>query len=183
MTRRFRPGMNAPSSWSPEQAARFEAWVEGEEGRDSKPSLPRNPAAALRDFVAPIAKELGLEVDEEAFEEAIRYCDEVEPPPDIFDRIEKSIDEDLAARTPITTSLRERPLGMDPVPDPPADMLDAINGARREVFGRSALPRFNRYSIPAKVDPKAVDCPYCVKRPRNLSAHCRAVHPDKPEAR
>lgn len=53
----------------------------------------------------------------------------------------------------------------------------------RERFGQSALPRFNPYSIPPAVDPKAVDCPYCVKRPRNLQAHCRAVHPDRPEAR
>jgi hypothetical protein len=52
-----------------------------------------------------------------------------------------------------------------------------------ERYGRSALPRFNPYAIPTRLDPKAVDCPYCVKRPRNLRAHCRAVHPDKPEAR
>lgn len=54
---------------------------------------------------------------------------------------------------------------------------------RREPTGQSALPRFNPYAIPQAPDPKAVDCPYCVKRPRNLQAHCRAVHPDKPEAR
>lgn len=56
-------------------------------------------------------------------------------------------------------------------------------GRKHEPEGQSALPRFNRYSIPTPLDPKAVDCPYCVKRPRNLAAHCRAVHPDKPEAR
>jgi hypothetical protein len=53
----------------------------------------------------------------------------------------------------------------------------------RERFGQSALPRFNRYSIPHKARPGEVECPYCVKRPVNLQAHCRAQHPDKPEAR
>lgn len=53
----------------------------------------------------------------------------------------------------------------------------------RERYGQSALPRFNPYSIPRKADPKAVDCPYCVKRPRNLREHCRSQHPNKPEAR
>jgi hypothetical protein len=48
---------------------------------------------------------------------------------------------------------------------------------------QSTLPRHNPYSIPPKPDSKAVDCPYCIKRPRNLAAHCRARHPDKPEAR
>lgn len=52
-------------------------------------------------------------------------------------------------------------------------------GGKREPDGQSALPRMNRYSIPSKPDPKAVDCPYCVKRPRNLEAHIRAVHPDR----
>ena len=56
-------------------------------------------------------------------------------------------------------------------------------GRKREFEGQSGLPRFSRYAIPTKSDPLAVDCPYCVKRPRNLRAHCRAVHPDKPEAR
>lgn len=26
-------------------------------------------------------------------------------------------------------------------------------------------------------------CPYCPAEPRNLAAHCRAKHPNKPEAR
>lgn len=56
----------------------------------------------------------------------------------------------------------------------------------RERFGQSALPRFNRYSIPHKARPGEVECPYCVKRPvgpKGLRDHCRAQHPDKPEAR
>lgn len=56
----------------------------------------------------------------------------------------------------------------------------------RERFGHSALPRFDRYSIPAKARPGEVECPYCVKRPigpKGLRDHCRAQHPDKPEAR
>ena len=56
-------------------------------------------------------------------------------------------------------------------------------GRKREPEGQSALPPFRRYSIPETPDPKAVACPYCVRRPRNLQAHCRAMHPDKPEAR
>ena len=59
-------------------------------------------------------------------------------------------------------------------------------GPRREPDGQSALPRFNRYSIPHKVRPGEIECPYCVKRPlgaKGLRDHCRAQHPDKPEAR
>lgn len=59
---------------------------------------------------------------------------------------------------------------------------DAPKWRDRERFGQSDLPRHNRYSIPEPLDPEAVECPYCVKRPRNLRAHCRAQHPDKPEA-
>jgi hypothetical protein len=65
----------------------------------------------------------------------------------------------------------------------PRDPFVGTVRAERERFGQSALPRFNPYSIPKPIDPKAVDCPYCVKRPRNLREHCRAVHPNKPEAR
>lgn len=59
-------------------------------------------------------------------------------------------------------------------------------GPKPEPDGQSSLPRFNRYSIPHKARPGEVACPYCVKRPlgaRGLRDHCRAQHPDKPEAR
>jgi hypothetical protein len=64
-----------------------------------------------------------------------------------------------------------------------AEATTLNRGPKVERDGQSGLPRFNRYAIPEPRDPKAVDCPYCVKRPRNLRAHCQAVHPDKPEAR
>ncbi len=56
----------------------------------------------------------------------------------------------------------------------------------RDRSGHSDLPRFNPYSIPRKARPGEVECPYCVKRPigaKGLRDHCRASHPDKPEAR
>lgn len=59
-------------------------------------------------------------------------------------------------------------------------------GRKREPDGQSALPRFSRYAIPHEARPGEVPCPYCVKRPigaKGLRDHCRAVHPDKPEAR
>lgn len=69
-------------------------------------------------------------------------------------------------------------------PDPIERCPSGLGYNSRDPFlGTAHLPRFNRYAIPSTPDPKAVDCPYCVKRPRNLAAHCRAVHPDKPEAR
>lgn len=56
-------------------------------------------------------------------------------------------------------------------------------GRKTELDGQSGLPRFSPYAIPPTPDPKSVACPYCVRRPRNLKAHCQAMHPDKPEAR
>lgn len=59
-------------------------------------------------------------------------------------------------------------------------------GRRTEPEGQSALPRFNRYSIPHRPRPGEVECPYCVRRPKGakgLRDHCRAHHPDKPEAK
>lgn len=59
-------------------------------------------------------------------------------------------------------------------------------GRKTEPEGQSGLPRFNPYSIPKAARPGEVACPYCVKRPmgaKGLRDHCRAVHPDKPEAR
>lgn len=111
-------------------------------------------------------------------------------PKTLFERMAEVQSRKMGETTPITTKLRPRPLGQDgdhpPAPAPfVAPVLGAIvnRGRKREPDGQSALPRFNRYSIPELLDPLAVDCPYCVKRPRNLAAHCRAVHPDKPEAR
>lgn len=114
-----------------------------------------NPAEALRSIAEDVADQLGLEVDHEAFDRAAAYLDEPIPKPSGY--------------TDTSTY---------PEPDPVCRA-----GQRREPDGRSGFPRFNPYSIPRPVDPLAVDCPYCVKRPRNLRAHCRAVHPDKPEAR
>jgi hypothetical protein len=41
--------------------------------------FPGNPARILAEYMRPIAKRLGLEVDEEKLAEAIRYCDAPEP--------------------------------------------------------------------------------------------------------
>lgn len=120
--------------------------------------------------------------------------------------VQRSLLDALAAKTPITTTLRPRPLGRDgdqpPKPKPflrgaldeimgrkgDTAIIDEIvnRGFRREPDGQSALPRFNRYSIPIKARPGEIECPYCVKRPigaKGLRDHCRAQHPDKPEAR
>lgn len=74
-----------------------------------------------------------------------------------------------------------------PVRRAPPEPVPIINrGRKAEPEGQSALPRFNRYSIPAKTRPGELECPYCVKKPKGakgLRDHCRAQHPDKPEAR
>ncbi len=91
---------------------------------------------------------------------------------------------DLAAKGDKTTicEIEKQPDGSLLVTD--ILELPVVNrGRKRELDGQSGLAPFRRYSIPPAPDPKAVDCPYCVRRPRNLKAHCQAVHPDKPEAR
>lgn len=49
----------------------------------------------------------------------------------------------------------------------------------REPEGQSALPRFNRYSIPPAAG--TVDCPYCAAHPKlnGLADHIKAKHPEK----
>ena len=41
-----------------------------------EPVAAGNPARVLAEYLRPLAKQLGLEVDEEKLAEAIRYCDE-----------------------------------------------------------------------------------------------------------
>ena len=93
------------------------------------------------------------------------------------DRARRFADEALAATG-------RGPLGGEEVV---AAMNEVVNrGRKQELDGQSGLPPMRRYSIPDKPRPGERPCPYCVKRPigaKGLRDHCRAQHPDKPEAR